>query len=209
MIYKILSLFYLHLFHPLPAVSLMGQLWKSGYFLASGFMSSSETQGQIKGARESLNRWKNLYETKKSKEWREEPLGTMSYETSSKRSPPLWLLIGARKTQVFLLFFASHFSARLDFPLSPLSAPRSPRMASCSCCYLKAIFSVSFLSSWSVWKYVVEDYFFFKYCLWSQRRCAPNHNFCLGQKSSLQTRAYKELQGVTGGYKGLRAVPRG
>ena len=38
---------------------------------------------------------------KKSKERREEPLGTMSYQTSSKRSPPFWLLIGARKTQVF------------------------------------------------------------------------------------------------------------
>ena len=41
------------------------------------------------------------YSAKKSKEWREEPLGTMSYETSSKRSPPFCLLIGARKTQVF------------------------------------------------------------------------------------------------------------
>ena len=38
---------------------------------------------------------------KKSKERREEPLGTMSYQTSSKRSPPFCLLIGARKTQVF------------------------------------------------------------------------------------------------------------
>ena len=41
------------------------------------------------------------YGTKKSKERREKPLGTMSYQTSSKRSPPFWLLIGARKTQVF------------------------------------------------------------------------------------------------------------
>ena len=41
------------------------------------------------------------YGTKKSNERREEPLGTMSYQTSSKRSPPFWLLIGARKTQVF------------------------------------------------------------------------------------------------------------
>ena len=63
--------------------------------------TSSETQGQIKGARESLNGRKNIYGTKKSKERREEPLGTMSYQTSSKRSPPFWLLIGARKTQVF------------------------------------------------------------------------------------------------------------
>ena len=37
------------------------------------------------------------YGTKKSKERREEPLGTMSYQTSSKRSPLFWLLIGARK----------------------------------------------------------------------------------------------------------------
>ena len=37
----------------------------------------------------------------KSIERREEPLGTMSYQTSSKRSPPFWLLISARKTQVF------------------------------------------------------------------------------------------------------------
>ena len=37
------------------------------------------------------------YGTKKSKERREEPLGTMSYQTSSKLSPPFWLLIGARK----------------------------------------------------------------------------------------------------------------
>ena len=36
--------------------------------------------------------------SKKSKERREEPLGTTSYQTSSKRSPPFWLLIGARKT---------------------------------------------------------------------------------------------------------------
>ena len=40
------------------------------------------------------------YGTKKSKERREKPLGTMSYQTSSKRSPPFWLLIGARKTKV-------------------------------------------------------------------------------------------------------------
>ena len=58
---------------------------------------SSETQGQIVGTRESLNGRKNIYGTKKSKERWEEPLGTMSYQTSSKRSPPFWLLIGARK----------------------------------------------------------------------------------------------------------------
>ena len=121
--------------------------------------SSSETQGQIVGTRKSLNGRKNIYGTKKSKERREEPLGTISYQTSSKRSPPFWLLIGARKTQVFwhqseartaatvwnwsgktlspgallaVLCFSSfhiYFSARLDFPSPPLSAPGSPRMS--------------------------------------------------------------------------------
>ena len=42
------------------------------------------------------------YGTKKSKERREEPLRTMSYRTSSKRSPPFWLLIGARKLLLLL-----------------------------------------------------------------------------------------------------------
>ena len=41
------------------------------------------------------------YGTKKSKERRKEPLGTMSYQTSSKRSPPFWLLIGQKNTKVF------------------------------------------------------------------------------------------------------------
>ena len=44
----------------------------------------------------------------KSKERREEPLGTMSYQTISKRSPPFWLLIGARK----LVFFWHQSEAR-------------------------------------------------------------------------------------------------
>ena len=69
---------------------------------------SSETQGQIVGTRESLNERKNIYGTKKSKERREEPVGTMSYQTSSKRSPPVWLLIGARK----LVFFWHQSEAR-------------------------------------------------------------------------------------------------
>ena len=46
---------------------------------------------------------------KKSKERREEPLGTMSYQISSKRSPPFWLLIGARK----LVFFWRQSEARM------------------------------------------------------------------------------------------------
>ena len=44
----------------------------------------------------------------KSKERREEPLGTMSYQTISKQSPPFWLLIGARK----LVFFWHQSEAR-------------------------------------------------------------------------------------------------
>ena len=109
------------------------------------------------GARESLNRRENMAQNK-SKERREEPLGTMSYQSSSKRSPPFWLLISARKTQVFwhqseartaaavwnwsgktlspgallaVPYFSSfhiYLSARLDFPSPPLSAPGSPRM---------------------------------------------------------------------------------
>ena len=63
-------------------------------------MHPRRPRSRIVGARESLNGWKNKAQ-KKSKERPEEALGTMSYQTSSKRSPPFWLLIGARKTQVF------------------------------------------------------------------------------------------------------------
>ena len=70
------------------------------FILVVSTHSSSKTHGQIMGARKSLNGRKNKGQ-KKSKERREEPLGTMSYQTSSKRSPPFCLLIGARK----LLFF--------------------------------------------------------------------------------------------------------
>ena len=62
---------------------------------------SSETQGQIVGARESLNGRKNMARRKVKNERREEPLGTMSYQSSSKRSPPFWLLIGAGKRLCF------------------------------------------------------------------------------------------------------------
>ena len=41
------------------------------------------------------------YCTKNSKERREEPLGTMSYQTSSKWSPLFCLLIGQKNTKVF------------------------------------------------------------------------------------------------------------
>ena len=95
------------------------------------------------------------YGTKKCKERREEPLGTMSYQTSSKRLPPFCLLIRqkvfwhqseARRVATIwnwsgikdivprgssrhsLHFFMPYFAARLDFSSPPLSAPGSPRM---------------------------------------------------------------------------------
>ena len=40
------------------------------------------------------------YGAKKSKERRKEPLGTMSYQTGCKRSPPFWLLIEQTNTKV-------------------------------------------------------------------------------------------------------------
>ena len=50
-------------------------------------------------ARESLNGRENMARRKK-KERREESLGTMTYQTSSKRSPPFCLLIGQKNTKV-------------------------------------------------------------------------------------------------------------
>ena len=50
---------------------------------------------------EGKSKWAEKYGTKKRKERREEPLGTMSYQTSSKRSPPFCLLIGQKNTKVF------------------------------------------------------------------------------------------------------------
>ena len=41
------------------------------------------------------------YGTKKRQERREKPLGTISYQTSSKLSPSFWLLIAARKCLCF------------------------------------------------------------------------------------------------------------
>ena len=98
----------------------------------------------------------------------------MSYLTSSKRSPPVWLLIRARKLVFFwhqseartvatvwnwsgktlspgalvaVLYFSSfhiYFSARLDFPSSPLSAPGSPRMTRGLCVTSELSFMCSF-----------------------------------------------------------------
>ena len=71
--------------------------------------ASSETQGQIVGARESLNRRKNMAQ-KESKERREEPLGTLSYQTSSKRSPPFFTFLRALYFHPFRLSFAPKIS---------------------------------------------------------------------------------------------------
>ena len=49
---------------------------------------------------------------KKSKQRPEEPLGTMSYQTSSKRSPPLCFLIGARKLLCFSAPWVSEDASR-------------------------------------------------------------------------------------------------
>ena len=91
------------------------------------------------------------YGTKKSKQRREEPLGTTSYQTSSKRSPQkntkvfwhqsevrtaatVWNWSGKTfsvprgSSRRSLLFFVLYFPARSDFPSPPLSAPGSPRM---------------------------------------------------------------------------------
>ena len=53
------------------------------------------------GARESRNGRKKI-SAKKSKVRNEEPLGTQSYRTSSKRSESFWLLIGATKPLFFV-----------------------------------------------------------------------------------------------------------
>ena len=45
----------------------------------------------------------------------------MSYQTSSKRSLPFWLLIGARKTQVFFFLFSQiYFEITFSISFSPL-----------------------------------------------------------------------------------------
>ena len=68
--------------------------------------ASSETQGQIVGARESLNGRENMARRKVTN-------SDIVPRGSSRRS---------------LLFFVPYFPARLDFPSPLLSAPGSPRM---------------------------------------------------------------------------------
>ena len=69
----------------------MKQCLNSDRFISILGDPGADSGGEGKSKRE------EKYGTKKSKERREEPLGTMSYQTSSKQSPPFWLLIGARK----------------------------------------------------------------------------------------------------------------
>ena len=83
-------------------------------------LASSEIQGQIV---EGKSKRAEKYGTKKSKKRREDPLGTMSYQTSSKRSPPFWLLIGARKTQVFKFPFFTFLRAIFFRPFRLSLAP--------------------------------------------------------------------------------------
>ena len=72
---------------------LTGQIELSLYPILGDPGADSGGEGKSKRA--------GKYGTKKSKERREEPLETMSYQTSSKRSPPFWLLIGQKNTKVF------------------------------------------------------------------------------------------------------------
>ena len=77
------------------------------------------------------------YGTKKSKERREEPLGTKSYQTSSKRSQPFWMLIGARK----LLCFSAQSEARMAATVWNWSGKTlSPGIFSPFFTFLRAIF---------------------------------------------------------------------
>ena len=56
------------------------------------------------GGGESLNGRKNMVR----REVKRRALGTMSYQTSYKRSPPFWLLIGQEKHKSFLAPISSH-----------------------------------------------------------------------------------------------------
>ena len=67
-------------------------------FFVDGTFPSSETQGQIVGTRESLNGRKNMAR-RKVKNGEKSPWGQCL--TSSKRSPPFFLLIGRKNTKVF------------------------------------------------------------------------------------------------------------
>ena len=73
------------------------------YFLALTTFSDENILGDpgADSGGEGKSKRAEKYGTKKSKERREEPLGTMSYQTSSKRSPPFCLVIEQKNTKVF------------------------------------------------------------------------------------------------------------
>ena len=84
---------------PLSITYLNPKISAFRFLTKNSLTSCSQNQGQIVGARESLNRRKIWHKRK--------------VKSSSRR----------------LLFFLPYFSACLDFPSPPLSAPGSPRMA--------------------------------------------------------------------------------
>ena len=75
---------------------------------------------------------------KKSNERPEEPLVTMSYQTTSKRSPPFWLLIGARKLVFFWCINSRNFSGFYCRLLSILVSIYK----TIGCCYVFSLFFV-------------------------------------------------------------------
>ena len=87
--------------------------------------ASSQTQGQIVGRRESLNGRKNMTR-RKVKNGEKSPWG----QCLTRPVPTVAAVLASDWCQknTSFLFFVSYFSARLDFPSSPLSAPGSPRM---------------------------------------------------------------------------------
>ena len=93
------------------AISLLHLMRREQYFdslsIKKHFQKRQKRQNHILGdpgadsRGEGKSKRMEKYGTKKSKERREEPLGTMSYQTSSKRSPLFCLLIGQKNTKVF------------------------------------------------------------------------------------------------------------
>ena len=105
--------------------------------------------------------------TKKSQEQREEPLGTMSYQTSSKRSPPFWLLIGARK---LLCFSAQSERAERRRPCGTGLVTHCPQgLFSPFFTFLRAIFFRPFRLSLAptICPWVSEDVLWSVSCRWA------------------------------------------
>ena len=86
------------------------QMTKSGFLNKIGRIPTRSILGDpgTDSGDEGKSKRAGKYGTKKSKQRREEPLGTMSYQTSSKLSRSFWLLIGARK----LLRFSTQSEGR-------------------------------------------------------------------------------------------------